>query len=122
MVRTRMLWASSLMLTDRAPPLSIAAPMLRGGSGQKCPRRMPSTASSALSIVPTGGLEEQRSSLVLERALPLVFATVAGAAILIRRVKCSGSNGRYAMASSMECGESDAMRHVDTCRAAVCRM
>ena len=72
--------------------------------------------------MPTGGLEEQRSSLVLERALPLVFASVAGAAILIRRVKCSGSNGRYALASSMECGESDAMRHVDTCRAAVCRM
>ena len=96
--------------------------MLRGGSRQKCPRRPPSTASSAPSFVPTGGLEEQRSSLVLVRVLPLVFASVAGAAFRIRRVKCSGSIGRYALASSVECGESAAVRHVDTCRAAVCRM
>ena len=67
----------------------------------------------------TGSAEEQRSSLFLERALPPVFASIVGTAILTRRVKYSGSSRRFAMALWMECGESDAVGQADTFLAAV---
>ena len=63
-----------------------------------------------------------RKPLVVERALPPLFGSAVGAAIFTGRDKCLGSSCRFAIGSSMECGESDAMRHVDTCRAAALRM